>query len=335
MKFSIIIPVYNAAKYLRQCLDSVLAQTLPDWECVCVDDGSVDGSGAILDGYAEKDCRFKIIHKGNEGVAVARNVGLDAAKGEWITWLDADDEYAPWRLEEAKRIVERENPDLIRFRTRFVTASYDGDYGYARNEAYGVFDGDASKMWCWDVLMSGGMMWTLVTKRALFEGNRFVTGIRVKEEFPVCARIATRVNRVVQSEAEAYAYRQVDGSAMHSRKTSSECVLFLDMVRRLMAEECFDKGQMGPPVYDAMRQRIRMHCECEIIDWVRMRDGKDNGRCEIYAAYVRLKDFGVFNCLSIQQFRYRIPMWWWDITGQIWLIQMMVAIERAARRIKG
>ncbi len=334
MTFSIIIPVYNAERFLRQCLDSVIAQTVQDWECICVDDGSVDGSGAILDEYAAKDSRFKIIHTTNEGVAVARNIGLDAAKGEWITWLDADDEYAPWRLEEAKRIVEGENPDLIRFGTRFVGVGFDGNYGFVRNEAYGVFDGDAAKKWCWDVLMPGGMMWTFVAKRALFEGNRFVPGIRVKEEFPVCARIATRVGRVVQSEAQAYAYRQIDGSAMHSTKTSGECVSFLDMVRRLMSEACFGKGQMSAPVYEAMRQRVRMHCECDIIDWVRMRDRNDNGRCEIYAAYGRLKDFGMFDSSSIQQFRYRIPMWWWDRTGQIWLIKIMVSIESVVRRFK-
>lgn len=335
MKFSIIIPVYNAAKYLRQCLDSVLAQTVHDWECVCVDDGSADGSEAMLEEFASKDRRFKIIHKANEGVAVARNVGLDAAKGEWITWLDADDEYAPWRLEEAIRIVEREDPDLIRFRTGFVIAGFDGDYGFSRNEAYSVFDGDAAKKWCWDVLMPAGMMWTFVAKRALFDGNRFVPGIRVKEEFPVCARIAMRVNRVVQSEAAAYAYRQIDSSAMHSRKTSRECVSFLDMVRNLMSEGCFDRGQMLPPVYEeAMRQRVRMHCECDIIDWVRMRERMDYGQLEIYTAYRRLKDFGLFKCSSIQQFRYRIPMWWWDRTGQIWLIKIMVSIESVVRRFK-
>lgn len=335
MRFSIIIPVYNAAKYLRLCLNSVLAQTEQDWECICVDDGSTDGSATILDEYAAKDSRFRVIHKHNEGVAVARNVGLDAAKGEWITWLDADDEYATWRLDEAARIVELEDPDLIRFRTIFVGASSDGDYEFVRNEVYNVFEGDAAKKWCWDILMPGGMMWTFVAKKALFEGNRFAPGIRVKEEFPVCARIATRVGRVVQSEAEAYAYRQIDGSAMHSIKTSVECISFLDMVRGLMEEACFKGSQMSLPVYEAMRRRIRMHCECDIIDWVRMRDRKDHGQREIFAAYLKLKDSGLFSCSSIQQFRYRIPMWWWNLAGQIWLVKIMISIENAVRRLKG
>ena len=89
--FSIIIPVYNVAPYLRECLDSVLAQTFTDWEAICVDDGSTDGSGAILDEYAARDSRFRVIHQTNAGVSVARNVALEVVKGEWFSFLDGDD----------------------------------------------------------------------------------------------------------------------------------------------------------------------------------------------------------------------------------------------------
>lgn len=89
--FSIIIPVYNVAPYLRECLDSVLAQTFIDWECLCVDDGSTDESGTILDEYAQKDPRFRIFHQPNAGVSAARNLGLDNAKGEWTLFVDSDD----------------------------------------------------------------------------------------------------------------------------------------------------------------------------------------------------------------------------------------------------
>lgn len=91
IKVSIIIPVYKAEKLLCRCLDSVLAQSFPDWECILVDDGSPDSSGAILDEYAARDTRFKVIHKENGGVSSARNAGLDMAQGEWICFIDADD----------------------------------------------------------------------------------------------------------------------------------------------------------------------------------------------------------------------------------------------------
>lgn len=95
MKLSVIVPVYNVAPYLRECLDSLLAQTCADWEAVCVDDGSTDGSGAILDEYAANDPRFRVIHQKNAGVSAARNAAIDVAKGEWIAFLDADDAVSP------------------------------------------------------------------------------------------------------------------------------------------------------------------------------------------------------------------------------------------------
>lgn len=90
-KISIIVPVYNVEKYLRYCLDSIIEQTFQDWECICIDDGSFDNSGSILDEYEKKDNRFVVIHKKNGGVSSARNVGLDIAKGEWISFIDSDD----------------------------------------------------------------------------------------------------------------------------------------------------------------------------------------------------------------------------------------------------
>lgn len=91
VEISIIIPVYNAEKYLRKCLESVLSQTFVFFECLLVDDGSTDGSGKICDEYASSDLRFKVFHKTNGGVSSARNVGIRNATGAWITFVDADD----------------------------------------------------------------------------------------------------------------------------------------------------------------------------------------------------------------------------------------------------
>lgn len=95
---SIIIPVYNTKEYLRHCLDSVLAQTYKDFECILVDDGSTDGSGRICDEYAEKDSRMIVKHKENGGVSSSRNVGIKMANGKWIFFLDSDDEPYPYAL---------------------------------------------------------------------------------------------------------------------------------------------------------------------------------------------------------------------------------------------
>lgn len=88
---SVIVPVYNVEKYIRQCLDSIIGQTYKDLEIILVDDGSPDSSGAICDEYAEKDSRIKVIHKQNEGQSIARNVGMQTATGDFIGFVDSDD----------------------------------------------------------------------------------------------------------------------------------------------------------------------------------------------------------------------------------------------------
>lgn len=94
-KISVIVPVYKAEKYLHRCVDSILAQTFTDFELILVNDGSPDNSGAICDEYAQKDSRVCVFHKENGGVSSARNLGLDNAQGEYITFCDADDYVTP------------------------------------------------------------------------------------------------------------------------------------------------------------------------------------------------------------------------------------------------
>lgn len=90
-QISVIVPVYNTEKWLRRCVDSILAQTFTDFELLLIDDGSTDGSPAICDEYAQRDSRIKVFYQKNSGVSAARNSGLDHARGEWILFVDADD----------------------------------------------------------------------------------------------------------------------------------------------------------------------------------------------------------------------------------------------------
>lgn len=90
-QISIIVPVYNVEQYLPQCIDSILDQTFSDFELLLIDDGSPDKSGEICDEYAKKDNRIRVFHKENGGVSSARNLGLDNAESEWVTFVDADD----------------------------------------------------------------------------------------------------------------------------------------------------------------------------------------------------------------------------------------------------
>ena len=114
--FSIVIPVYNAAPYLAQCLDSVLGQSCGEFELFLVDDGSTDGSGAICDAYAEKDPRIQVIHQENAGPTPARRAGLARAAGEYVGFVDADDWVLPHWLETVRGYIDANGrPDVVVF----------------------------------------------------------------------------------------------------------------------------------------------------------------------------------------------------------------------------
>lgn len=109
---SVIIPVYNSERYLRDSLNSLLQQTFKDWEAICVNDGSTDLSGQILQEYAAKDKRFMIISEPNSGQSVARNTALAAAKDKYIAFLDADDRISGNFLEKLYDAAEATNADM-------------------------------------------------------------------------------------------------------------------------------------------------------------------------------------------------------------------------------
>ena len=112
-KVSVIVPVYNAEKYLRRSLDSLKIQTLQEFEVILIDDGSKDFSSAICDEYVGSDSRFSVIHKQNEGVSAARQTGLDAAHGEYVIHVDSDDWVEPTMLEELYTKAISENADIV------------------------------------------------------------------------------------------------------------------------------------------------------------------------------------------------------------------------------
>lgn len=115
---SIVVPVFNAERYLPHCVESILAQTYKNWELILVDDGSLDRSGTICDAFAKQDSRIHVIHQENGGVSSARNTGIEYATGEWLVFIDADDSINSLTLEECARHFE--NNDVIRFSMRLI-----------------------------------------------------------------------------------------------------------------------------------------------------------------------------------------------------------------------
>ncbi len=112
-KISIIIPVYNSKTYLRECFDSIFAQTFGEYEIICVDDGSIDGSLDILDEYRIKKDNFVILNQDHKGAGAARNLGLKYARGKYIQFLDSDDYFEPVLLEKMYNFAEKNNADVV------------------------------------------------------------------------------------------------------------------------------------------------------------------------------------------------------------------------------
>ena len=115
-QLSVIIPVYNAEPFLRECLDSLRKQSLQEIEILCINDGSPDGSKDILDQYSAKDSRIRVITQENAGAGAARNAGIAAASGDYLFFMDADDIVTPDGLEQACTIARKKQADLVRFR---------------------------------------------------------------------------------------------------------------------------------------------------------------------------------------------------------------------------
>ena len=216
-KFSIIIPVYNVAPYLRECLDSVFKQTFEDWEAVCVDDGSTDGSGAILDEYASKDVRFNVIHKSNGGVVSARKTGYDASKGDWIWFVDGDDLIKLTALETLDRAVKLDSFDMLRFQfARTIGRGED-------QSSMPQIESDNVVKWLENIKdtpleLVGMCVWDKIYKRSLVDAVFHEIGsIRIKhsEDGLFAFTSLMFVTRYAQCNATLYYYIDRPSSAIH------------------------------------------------------------------------------------------------------------------------
>ena len=121
VKFSIIVPVYNVEMYLGACLDSILNQSYKDFEVIVVNDGTKDNSQDIIDEYVKKDDRIRGFKKKNGGLSDARNFGVGKAKGDYLLFVDSDDDINPLLLENINKEIEKNDPELIRFQIVKVT----------------------------------------------------------------------------------------------------------------------------------------------------------------------------------------------------------------------
>lgn len=214
---SFIIPVYRVETYLPQCLDSIQKQTFTDWEMILVDDGSPDNSGCICDEYANKDRRIKVIHQKNQGVSIARNAGLDVARGEWIWFVDSDDYIAENSLAILYEIVSKAVCDTVFFG---LIDEYDG---VVRNTTDGLSQllnlnkSDLlSRIYCYTNP-------TMLFQRTIIEKHhiRFSEGLRMAEDLEFQYKYLIWSDRPISIKERLYIYRHREGSAMTNLNTNS------------------------------------------------------------------------------------------------------------------
>ena len=224
MKFSIIIPCYKVEKFLCECLDSVLAQDYGSWEAICVDDGSPDGTGTILDRYATKDKRISVIHQENCGLIGARNSALRIASGEWLYYLDGDDMIPPHALSKVAEIVKM-NPDADLVRGT-LTIFKDGDMVQWRESHDGCQRIDLSKT----MLGLSCYFQQYFYRRSSF-GDIPFSGQHWSEEKIYFAKVAVKANLLVTIDSPTYGFRNREGSITHSTMSLEQCFGFIDAMR--------------------------------------------------------------------------------------------------------
>ncbi len=214
MKISIVIPVYRVEKYLDACVESVLAQTYPDWEAILVDDGSPDTCGALCDAWAEKDARIHAVHRANGGLSAARNTGVDAAKGEYILLLDSDDWLMPQALAAVAQAAAA-GCDMVLF--DYARFADDGAPLPPEHENVpaGTYTADEALALFAENRISLVTAWTKLYRRELLEQVRFPEGVLNEDEF-TAHRFLAACRHITALEAPLYCYRNRPGSIMNA-----------------------------------------------------------------------------------------------------------------------
>lgn len=237
MKFpvvSIIIPVYNAQDYLRQCIDSILAQTFGDYELILVDDGSTDRSGAICDEYVERDCRIKVVHQQNLGLPSARKVGIDHAKGNYVLFVDADDWVDPNHLESYVIMAERERADV-------VLGGFVSEYPRKRVKCANIPVSLTAKeiiLECLNNTLHAGVVFKLLRKE-LFENHKInFPKYNYFEDMYFTIEILLLANKIVSTGLTTYHYRFNHSSETHGKNAVFRIKKYNEFI--LNMQELFD-----------------------------------------------------------------------------------------------
>ncbi len=225
---SIIVPVYKVEKYLRQCLDSIQNQTFKDWECILVDDGSPDNCGQICDEYAERDSRFRVIHRENGGLSRARNSALHVARGEYIGFVDSDDWVEPEMFQHLYNLIIENDADIamIGYFSEFVNWSHSRH----SRRSISIIDGDTALLELRRDRIPN-YVWSKLQHKSIINCD-FPDG-RNFEDIYVYSRWFSNVKKMVIDSTPLYHYRMRRGSITSAEPAKNHFDYFLSSIDKI------------------------------------------------------------------------------------------------------
>lgn len=216
-KVSIIVPVYNVEPYVERCIKSLCGQEHKNLEIILVDDGSTDNSGNICDSWREKDKRISVIHKENGGQASARNAGIEIASGDYLCFVDSDDEVSPHYVSGLLNITLETGSDIAACQFQIFESAH--CHFDAEEETIEVIDGrEALRRMCTGTSVSYVIVCNKLYRRDLFSEIRYPEGKIYEDEATVC-KVYDLANKVVVTNRKLYGYFRREGSTTKSNIT--------------------------------------------------------------------------------------------------------------------
>lgn len=219
-RVSVIIPVYNVEKYLRECVDSVLAQTYENIEVILVDDGSPDSCPAICDEYAAHDARVRVIHQENRGLSAARNAGLSIAVGAYVAFVDSDDVISPIMYEQLVTAIESENADMaVCEYARDIAGLDTREEPPESYHCFNSYDECLAMMTCAPsvrkITWTGVLVWNKLYRRELIK-HKFNSECLIGEDLDFNLHYIRECKRAVLVPRALYMYRNNENSVMNT-----------------------------------------------------------------------------------------------------------------------
>lgn len=293
-KISVIVPIYNTADYLPECLDSLIGQSYPNLEIILVDDGSPDNAGRIADAYAVQDKRIRVIHKENGGVSRARNAGIDCSTGDYIAFVDSDDAVAPDYFEVLIRHAEEQTADIC-FCISHIMGTPPDTERMPECRIFSREDGlkhllQADLFGCAPNKMFRSHLW---------KDYRYQEDIAINEDLLMNYTLFSRSDRICFVNRHKYLYRHREGSASHSgfsrkhldpirvtrtilEQASNPELRELALMRYCIVLSACHKGTMCNAGFESERREIEKTLRTRTVDWLRCPHLTLKKKCELF-----------------------------------------------------